>query len=184
MTINGRKCGRWRSRAAAAAGFPVVTLFPGVVYGPGADTEGNLVGRLIRDHLTGGLPGLIGAQRPWSYSFVDDVAAAHVEAATRPGVQGEYVVGGENVPQIRVFEILRELTGRRLPRQLPFAVATAAGVMELVRARVLGSAPRLTPGTVNIFRHDWSLNSERSARELSYRMTPLRSGLQQALDGS
>jgi farnesol dehydrogenase len=171
------------ARAGAAAGLPIVTLFPGVVYGPGADTEGNLVGRLIRDHLRGRLPGLIGAQRRWSYSYVEDVAAAHAEAVARTGVQGEYVVGGENVPQMRVFQIVRELTGCQLPRQLPFAAAAAAAFVEDGRARLLGRPPRLTRGTVNIFRHDWSLNSARSVLELSYQVTPLRSGLQHVLYG-
>src|SRR5687767_8723042 len=34
-------------RTAALSGLPIVTLFPGVVYGPGPETEGNLVNRLI-----------------------------------------------------------------------------------------------------------------------------------------
>ena len=33
------------ARRAAADGLPVVTLYPGVVYGPGPATDGNLVGR-------------------------------------------------------------------------------------------------------------------------------------------
>ena len=57
------------ARQAAAAGLPIVTLLPGVVYGPGPATEGNLVGRLIADHLEGRLPGLVGATRPWSFAW-------------------------------------------------------------------------------------------------------------------
>lgn len=167
------------ARRAAAAGAPLVILFPGVVYGPGVDTEGNLVGRMIRDHLRGTLPGLIGADREWSYTFVDDVAAAHVAAATRAEVRGEYVTGGVNAPQMRVFEILRELSGRRLPRRIPFRVAEAIGALDERRARWLGHAPRLTRGTVKIFRHDWTLDSTRSIKELSYAITPLEKGLQE-----
>jgi nucleoside-diphosphate-sugar epimerase len=151
------------------------------VYGPGAATEGNLVGRLIREHLRGELPGLIGAGRRWSYSYVEDVAAAHVEALTREGAHGEYIVGGENVPQLEVFRIVRDLTGHGLPRRLPFAVATAAALFEESGARLLGRPPRVTRGAVNIFRHDWSLDSGRSVVELSYRMTPLLTGLQKLL---
>lgn len=165
------------ARRAAAAGDPIVILFPGVVYGPGVDTEGNLIGRMIRDHLRGTLPGVIGADRRWSYAFVDDVAAAHVEAATRPGVRGEYVAGGENASQMRVFEIVRDLSGRRLPRRIPFRVAEAIGSFEERRARWFGRPPLLTRGTVKIFRHDWTLNSARSIQELSYAVTPLEEGL-------
>ncbi|HJR59774.1 MAG TPA: NAD-dependent epimerase/dehydratase family protein, partial [Vicinamibacterales bacterium] len=169
-------------RAAAGAGLPVVTLFPGVVYGPGAETEGNLVSRLIRDHLQGRLPGLIGADRRWSYTYVDDLASAHVEAVERAGALGEYVVGGENAPQMRVFEIVRDLTGRPLPRRLPFAAATAAAFVDEARARWFGRPPLVTRGIVQIFRYDWPLNSERSARELNYAITPLDAGVQRLLE--
>ena len=56
------------ARAAALRGLPVVTIVPGVIYGPGPDSEGNLVGRPFRDHLAGRLPGIIGADRLWSFS--------------------------------------------------------------------------------------------------------------------
>lgn len=169
------------ARRAAADGLPLTILFPGVVYGPGEATEGNLVGRLIRDHLAGNLPGVIGADRPWSYAYVDDVAAAHVTAAERPQVSGEYRLGGDNAPQMRVFEIVREATARPLPRRIPFAVATAAGLAEEIRARLAGRPPLLTRGVVNIFRCDWSMESDRSVRELDYRITPLRTGLDRLL---
>lgn len=168
------------ARNAAGAGEPVVILFPGVVYGPGAETEGNLVGRMIRDHLQGRLPGLIGADRRWSYSFVDDVAAAHVEAVVRPNARGEYVVGGENAPQMRVFEIVRELSNRPLPRRVPFLIAEAIGAFEERKARWYRRAPLLTRGTVKIFRHDWTLDSARSIQELNYAVTPLEKGLAHA----
>ena len=71
------------ARAAAARGAPVVITIPGVIYGPGVASEGNLVGGLIRDHLRGRLPGLVGADRRWSYAWVDDVADAHVAALER-----------------------------------------------------------------------------------------------------
>ncbi len=72
---------------AAGRGAPIIRLYPGVIYGPGPVTEGNLVGGMVADHLKGRLPGLIGAGRIWSFSFVDDVAAAHV-AALESGVPG------------------------------------------------------------------------------------------------
>ncbi len=171
------------ARAAAAAGAPIVSLVPGVIYGPGKATEGNLVGRLIADHLERRLPGLIGADRPWSYAYVDDVADGHVRALEFGGIGEEYLLGGENAPQMRVFEIVRELTGAPLPRRLPYAVAAAAARFEEARARLMGRPPLITRGVVEILRHDWSMDSRRSIDELGYRVTPLVSGLQ-ALVGS
>ncbi len=165
------------ARRAAEQGLPVTILYPGVLYGPGAATESNLIGRMIRDHLNGRLPGLVGSSRVWSYAHVDDVAAAHVRALEIGTGAGEYALGGENVSQMRVFEIVRELTGRPLPRRIPNAAATAVSLIHEARARLTGVPPVITRGVVKIFSHDWPLDSAASIDRLDYRITPLASGL-------
>src|SRR6185295_7020581 len=155
---------------AVRDGSPVVRVYPGVVYGPGSFTEGNLVGRLIADHLKHKLPGLIGPEHPWSYSYVDDVAAGHCAALERGAPGGRYALGGENAPQQRVFEIVRQITGRRPPPRIPFPVATMLGAAEELRVAVFGGTPLVTRGAVEIFRHDWSLDSSEAVRELGYTM--------------
>jgi farnesol dehydrogenase len=162
---------------AVLDGAPVIRVYPGVVYGPGSFTEGNLVGRLIADHLNRKLPGLIGPEHPWSYSYVDDVAAGHCAALERGAPGGRYALGGENAPQRRVFEIVRRITGRRPPMRIPFPVATMLGAAEELRVGVFGGTPLVTRGAVEIFRHDWSLDSREAVRELGYTMTPLEDGL-------
>ena len=170
-------------RRAVAAGAPVVSLVPGVVYGPGVDSEGNLVGRLLRDHARGRLPGIVGGERTWSFAYVDDVADAHVAAIERGRTGAEYAVGGENVPQLRAFEMAGRLTGRGLPRRIPFAAAHALAIVEELRARLTRRMPLVTRGAVEIFRHDWPLDSRRSVDELNYRVTPLEQGILATLTG-
>lgn len=167
---------------AVADGAPVSCVHPGVVYGPGVASEGNLVGRLVRDHLRGRLPGLVGADRTWSFSFVDDVAAGHVAALERGQPGAHYGLGGENAPQMRAFEIVRARTGRRLPRRLPYALAIAAGAIEEGRARLTGATPLITRGAVEIFRHDWPVDSAAAAAALGYRATPLEEGVARLLE--
>ncbi len=170
------------ARGAARRGVPIVTLIPGVIYGPGRATEGNLVDGLLADHLAGRLPGTVGAARVWSFSYVDDVAAAHVAALERGAPGREYAVGGENAPQARMFEALRARTGRPLPRRLPYALASAAGALDELLAAVAGRPPRVTRGAVRIFRHDWPLDSADAVRDLGYHLTPLDQGLGRTLD--
>jgi nucleoside-diphosphate-sugar epimerase len=171
------------ARNAIGAGFPLVSLVPGVIYGPGTATEGNLIGRLVRDHLAGRLPGLVGADRRWSYAYVDDVADAHVSALMPQVPAGEYLLGGDNAPQMRVFEIVRDETGTPLPRRIPFVAASLAARVEEIRARATGRSPTITRGVVQIFRHDWSMDSVRSVEKLSYRITPLSIGVRALLSG-
>jgi dihydroflavonol-4-reductase len=158
-----------------------VRLDPGVVYGPGVYSEGNLIGRMVRDHLAGRLPGLVGADRPWSYAWVEDVADAHVKAAERAAAGGAYMLGGANAPQMRVFEIVRDCTGRPLPRRIPFTIASIIGAVEDARAALFKHQPLLTRGTVEIFRHDWSLDSTAAIRDLGLRIRPLEQGVERLL---
>jgi farnesol dehydrogenase len=170
------------ARRAASDGVPVVTVYPGVIYGPGPATEGNLVGRLMRDQLNGKLPGVIGPERLWSFAFVDDVADAHVAALTAARVSREYAIGGVNAPQRAIYEFVQQRRGRRIPPRLPRAVAYAgATVLELYSA-VARRPPLLTRGIVEIFSHDWSLDSTAAQTDLGLRITPLNDGLGRTLE--
>jgi farnesol dehydrogenase len=165
------------AESAVQRGAPLVRLYPGVIYGPGAATEGNLVGRMVADHLNGRLPGLIGASRIWSFSYVDDVAAAH-EAALRVGVPGRrYLLGGEDAPQMRVFDIVQAITGRRRPRRIPDWVAAPAAFLDELKASWFGLTPLLTTGALEILMRDWPLGHALAADELGYRVTPLEDGV-------
>ena len=161
---------------AARDGFPIVRLYPGVIYGGSADRDANLVGRLVRDQIARRLPGIVGGDRLWSFAWIDDVADAHVSALER-GASDSFLLGGENLPQRRLYELVHEMTGAPVPRSLPPWAARAAGVMEVARARLTGRPPAVTPATVSIFEHDWPLNSSDAIRDLNYRITPFAEGL-------
>lgn len=165
---------------AARDGVPITRLYPGVIYGPGEARESNLVGRLIRDQMTQRLPVAVGPDRIWSFSWIDDVAGAHVAALERGGA-GRYMLGGENLPQRRLFEIVAARTGARMPLALPAWTARLVGAAEVARARATGRPPLVTPDTVAIFEHDWPLDSAEAVRALNYRITPLVDGLEKLL---
>jgi farnesol dehydrogenase len=166
---------------AAGRGAPIVTVYPGVIYGPGPLTEGNLVGRQIADHLAHRLPGVIGADRLWSFSYIDDVADGHVSALESGRVGERYLLCGENAPQMRVFEILRDLVGRPLPRRIPAWAATALALVEEGRARLTRKPPLLTLGTVEVLGRDWAFDSGLAARDLGYRSRALAAGLPETI---
>jgi dihydroflavonol-4-reductase len=108
---------------------------------------------------------------------VDDVARAHVAAAER-GVPGAtYALGGENLPQMRIFEAIETITGTAQPWKIPTAAATVLGGLEEVRARVFRGSPLVTRGAVEIFSHDWPLDSSMATRDLGYLVRPLVDGV-------
>jgi farnesol dehydrogenase len=171
------------ARGAAAGGQDVVTLYPGVIYGPGEMTEGNIVVRMIADHLNGRLPALIGpADRRWSYAFVEDVAEGHALALEK-GLSGDrFVLGGENATLARLFDLVREITGVAPPRhRIPYGLATAIGRAQWLWAELTGHPPQLTHGEVGVFREEWACDSARAVREIGYEWRPLAEGLRDTL---
>jgi farnesol dehydrogenase len=172
-----------RAREAAAGGADVVILYPGVVYGPGDMTEGNIVVRMIADHLAGRLPGLIGpGDRRWSYAFVEDVAEGHALALDKGQAGDRFVLGGENATLERLFRLVEELAGAKPPRlRIPYAVASAVGRAQWLWAELTGHPPQLTHGEVFVFREEWACDSSRAVRELGYEWRPLAEGLRATL---
>jgi farnesol dehydrogenase len=172
------------AREAAAAGQDVVLLYPGVVYGPGDMTEGNLVARMVADHLNGRLPALVGpCDRRWSYAFVDDVAEGHA-LALESGRAGErFVLGGENATLEQLFALVRAATGVAPPRlRLPYGVASLLGRLQWLWAELTGLPPQLTPGEVGVLREHWACDSRAALERLGYRSRPLAQGLELTLD--
>jgi farnesol dehydrogenase len=166
------------AEGAAKRGAPLVRLYPGVIYGPGRVTQGNLVGGMVADHLKGRLPGIVGADRIWSFSYIDDVAAAHVAAIEKGPAGARYPLGGVNAAQQRVFDIVHRLTGRRPPRRLPGWTASAAAFTWELMASWFGRSPLLTTGTLEILLHDWPLDHAQASEDLGYTVTPLEDGVE------
>jgi dihydroflavonol-4-reductase len=166
------------ARRAIAAGAPLGVVYPGVIYGPGEMTEGNIVVRHILDLVHGRLPGLIGSPaRRWNYVYVDDVARGVALALEKP-TTGRYVLGGENVTLGDFYALVGLATGAKIPSlRFPDAIAKAAGAAQKAWARLRGTTPQLTPDLVEVYRHDWAYDSGKAERELGYRARPLSAGL-------
>jgi farnesol dehydrogenase len=167
------------ARRAIAAGRNVVVVYPGVIYGPGEMTEGNLVVRHVLDLLHRRLPALLGTPgRRWCHVFVDDVARGIGQALERASPGGRYVLGGENTSLGDFYRLVEELSGVPVPRRrLPDGLAKTIGAAQKAWARLRGTTPALTPDLVEVYRHDWAYSSARAAAELGYTFRPLREGL-------
>jgi len=167
------------ARRAIAAGQDVVVVYPGVIYGPGEMTEGNLVVRHVLDLLHRRLPALLGTPgRRWCHVFVDDVARGIGLALERARPGGRYVLGGENTSLGDFYRLVEELSGVPVPRRrLPDGLAKTIGAAQKAWARLRGTTPALTPDLVEVYRHDWAYSSARAAEELGYTFRPLREGL-------
>jgi len=168
-----------RARAMMAAGAPLSVLIPGVIYGPGALTDGNHVAKIARDFLRRKLPGIPGdGRKRWTYSFLDDTADGHIAALERGRAGETYILGGEDEHLMGILALLEEASGVRAPRMhVPIALLSAIGYGELALAELTGRTPELTPGVAAIYDHEWRISSEKAKRDLGYHVTPLREGI-------
>jgi farnesol dehydrogenase len=167
------------ARQAAAVGQDVVLLYPGVVYGPGDLTDGNLVVKMVTDHMHGKFPGFVGpGDRLWSYAFVEDVAEGHALALERGRPGERYFLCGDNATMVVLFDTLRRVAGVPPPtRHIPYAVATLLGRTLWSWAELTGQPPLLTHEVVGVFREHWAYASAKAERELAYPRTSLEDGL-------
>jgi farnesol dehydrogenase len=167
------------ARDYAREGGDIVILYPGVVYGPGELTDGNIVAKMIADRMNNRLPGIVGpGDRLWSYSFVDDVAQAHVVALERGGKGERYLLAGENATLTQVFAAASKRAGRDLtPRKLPYGLSRVVGRAMWLWADLTGKPPDLTHQAVGIFEKDWAYRSDKAIKELGYRVRPLEEGI-------
>lgn len=164
--------------------FPVVALLPGVVYGPGPPTEGNLVGGMMNQYLSGRFPGLLGSgEQRWSFAYIAEVVQAHLAALEKGRLGEEYFLAGDNRSLNDLFAVFGRLTGVTFPvRHLSFATGKIFGALEVARARLFNHRPKLTPGVVEIFKRDWVYSSDKAAHELGYRVIPIEEGIQKTLE--
>ncbi len=165
-------------------GLPLVTLFPSVIFGPGAETDGNHVTKIFRWLQTGRFPGLVGGGvQKWNVAFVEDVVTGHLLALEKGSPGDTFILGGED-------KALRDIAGEAAAglgvpaptRSLPYGVGHAVAGVEEMRARLFGGAPMITHGEVDIYRHDWIYSSRRAEEQLGYRRTPFPEALRTTLD--
>ncbi len=126
------------ARAAQEGGAPVVTTYPGSVWGPHDPVPGELV------HL---LRGFLGNRYPMRFSKagltiadVRWVAAAHAGLFVQGLGPRRVNMGGRYVPWAEIFASLRRVTGRRLPTPFPTPKA-----MALLTGRVADQIQRVVP---------------------------------------
>lgn len=174
------------AREAIARGARLDVVYPGVIYGPGPLTEGNIIVRHLLDLQQKKLPALLGKkERRWNYVFVDDVAGGIVRlleaAAGEPGRR--YVLAGDNVSQDEFYRLVARLGNIRVPSlRMPDLLAKTSGLLMKTWAQAFGGTPQLTPDLVEVYRHDWAYSSAKAGRELGYRPRPLAEGLATTLD--
>lgn len=181
------KCLYHRSKAIAEQlvldrcenGLDAVIVNPGSLIGP-YDYEPSLIGSVLLDLYFGRVPVLLDALT--DYADVRDVVHGMINAAQR-GRQGErYFLTGDVIPAMQMVTLFGELSGRKMPsRALPLWVGWAAMPFALAAAALTKKPALLTPDMLRASVSNEVVSHEKAARELDFRLRPLRDSLFDAL---
>ncbi|KAK4770997.1 hypothetical protein SAY87_031529 [Trapa incisa] len=168
---------------AASEGLPIVMVYPGVIYGPGKLTAGNIVAHLLIERFNGRLPGYIGkGSDKCSYCHVDDVVQGHIAAMDKGQLGGRYLLTGENASVMHIFDIAAIITGTGSPRvHIPLWAIEVYGWLSVLFSRITGRLPLISPPTVYVLRHQWAYSCEKAKIELGYSPRSLKEGLEEMI---
>lgn len=175
---------KWRAQfevvdPMAAAGIPVVSVQPGIVYGPGERNDGT-VRRVMQAYLCGDLRVIpTGAEAPWDH--VGDIANAHIRAID-VGEPGErYIISGRPRDAEDIFSCAEAITGIPAPSAIPRStfsqVTDAMAALESEMAPPRGFEPHL----LRFFLGRWPADNSRATDELGISFRNLEDGLREYL---
>jgi nucleoside-diphosphate-sugar epimerase len=164
-----------RAQEISARGLPLVTVQPGVVYGPG---DPSTFGELVAQLLAGKLPALPFPDLGVTPVHRDDVAAG-ILLALDAGVAGEsYVLAGEPVRMKALVAELASVAGRKPPRfTVPTALLKALAPAGRVVGPPLGFPPNLRELIASSDGVTFWASGDKARRDLGWTSRPLREGL-------
>ncbi len=153
------------------------------VYGPGIETHPISVNRIINNFIKGKItiipnPGTLET----NYCFIDDVVEGHILAMAK-GIGGEkYILGGENISYINLFQTIRSLSGSKakLIRAPKFLTQTWT-VLQWLQYKLTSKEPFATLKAVQHIFCNKTFSSAKAIRQLGYHPTPLKEALNQTI---
>ena len=158
-----------------ASGLDAVIVNPTRVFGPSSNNMWSAFNGVIKMYLGGAYRFLPGDGRKiGNYVYIDDVTAGH-QLAMEHGRPGErYLLGGTDLSYRELFDMLGGVSGRKqLMVPMPVPLMLLFGYLQLAKANLTGSSPRLTPDWIRRIGHDYVVSSDKATRELGYRSRPI-----------
>lgn len=146
--------------------LPMVFGYPGYCVGPGDTYLSSM--RVVRDFLRGRVPAYV----PGAMSFVDvrDAAAGLLGCLDQGNVGEKYLLSEHNLPWKSFFEVLGELTGRRLP-MLALPTRPAQWLGRAAERISLGAL--VAEGDFAVMGGTWYYDGTKARRELGMPGRPL-----------
>jgi nucleoside-diphosphate-sugar epimerase len=162
---------------AAASGLPVITVMPGLVYGPGDTSQtGELIRRVLRRRRV-----VVPAGGRLCWGFVDDIARGHVLAMERGRVGESYMLAGPPYSLAEALQIAARLAGGPGPLIVPSATIRAGAALVGALDRFLPLPDSYYAEALRSSLATYLGNPAKARRELGWSARPVEEGLAETL---
>ncbi len=164
----------------AGEGLPVIIVNPTAPIGD-HDFKPTPTGKIVVDFLRRGMPAFL--ETGLNLVDVEDTAEGHILAGEKGRTGERYILGCTNLTLKQIFGHLEKLSGIPGPRrEIPYAVAYAAGVVSTAWANVSGMEPRAPLDGVRMARKKMFASHAKASRELGFQPGPVEHALRKAID--
>ena len=163
----------------AADGVPIVTVMPGVIYGPGDTSQ---MRGLWADYVQEDLP-VVPRKTAYCFAHVEDIARAHVAAMDQGEVGEDYIIAGEPYTLVEALALAEQITGIPAPRAISprwFALmSSVASVLD----RVVDLPSEYNPESLRVLAGATYLgDNSKATAELGLEHRPFEEGLREYLE--
>ncbi len=157
----------------AESGLPLVTVLPGLVFGPG---DPSAIGSLLRDLLQDRPLLFLPADTVYCWSHIDDTVEAHV-LAMEWGMPGEaYNISGEPATLVEVMQRAREIAGSR-SQLVPVPAPLLKAASYLVRPFDSKLPPRYTSEALRLASVSYTASNRKARTQLGFSPRSIDAGL-------
>jgi nucleoside-diphosphate-sugar epimerase len=164
-------------------GLFTVIVSPSKVFGPGIETHPISVNKSIKNFIKG-RPTFIPkpGNLTTNYCYIDDVVDGHILAMANGNSGEKYILGGENISFVDFFQIIRTLSGTKARLiEVPEILIKTWAALQWIQYKTTDKEPYVTEKGIRQIFCNKIFSSEKATRQLGYKITPLREGLQQTI---
>ena len=163
--------------------LPLVVIYPSAVMGA---NDPKACGRYIKNFAKGRMPAQVLTHCPFSFVHVKDVAEAIVRALEKADNIGEkYIVSAQNLTFGEINQMIREISGRKLPvLKLPVWMTKLTAYLLTGLSNLIRKAPLwdLSVDQVNLMEQGWELDGSKTERELGIKYIPIYNAMMEAIE--
>lgn len=161
-------------------GLKTIIFYPGFVFGPG---DFNFYGQMLNDVISGDFMGCPGdGESLFCMAYIDDVVDGLVNTLEREDLIGEdFFLGGKNIKFIDYINKAAELADQKKPRKFPMWAGVLYSKLCLLKAKITGKDPYITPDMIVGMKYDWAFSSEKAKDNLGYDPTPFDEALEETV---